>query len=298
MGTAATMVFVVIGCIGYVSAWIGFLMAFAACWGFEKMAGSIKVFDVILCGIIAVALVYPGSMLVVSYWVYREVLKDLGVSLIDTIRSAGWLIETYEEVEDSLQELLVSGFLYTILGVVLYIISFFGKRKAEKLNQITIQELGTKKSQWIVVLLMILGVFLCLGSVIVADEFLHNDSFAIVGIVLMFACIIAGVVVSVKAQPARLTFNDEGLLFNDKEGNSTKKLAKWDEFSSYRKDDMNEMITLNKKDGSVLNISTKRFPDLKLFTDKLEALFGAGNDPFGYGSADYEAKFNQDQYLQ
>ena len=298
MGVAASMVFVVIGCLGYVSAWIGFLMAFAACWGFQKMAGSIKVFDVIFCGIIAVALVYPACMLVVSYWVYDEVFKEMGVSLLDTVRSIGWVMETYEEVQDSFEEILISGMLYTALGAVLYIVGFFSRRKAEKLNQITITELGKKKGQWAVVGLMLLGVVLCLGCVVLSDTVFDNEMFAIVGIVALFACLIAGIVVSVKAQPASLTFNDEGLMFNDKEGNATKKLVKWDEFSSFRKDEYTGLITLNKKDGSSLTFNPKRFPDLKLFTDKLESIFGTVSDPYGYGSAAYEAKFDQDQYLQ
>ncbi len=298
MGLAASLVYVIIGCLGYVSAWIGFLMAFAACWGFQKMAGSIKVFDAILCGIIAVALAVPASLAVVSYWLYDAAFRDLGVSLFDTIGSIGWLLETYEEASDSFYELLVSGGIYTALGAFLYIIGFVSRRKAEKLNQVTITQLGKKKGQWMTILLTLVGVILCMGSVVLADTVLHNDAFALVGIVALFGCIIAAVVISVKEQPATLTFNDEGLIFNDREGNQLKKLAKWEEFSAYRKDEYTGVITLNKKDGSTVTFNPSRFPDLKLFTDKLESVFGAGTDPFGYGSAEYEAKFDQEQYLQ
>ncbi len=298
MGTAASMVFVIIGCLGYISAYIGFLMAFAACWGYQKMAGSIKAYDAIFCGLIALGLVFPACLLVESYWLYDEVFKEMGVSLPDTVRSIGWLLETYEEVKDSFSSMLVSGLLYTALGVVLYMFTFFAARKAEKLNQVTINELGKKKGQWIVLLLMFLGVVLCLGSVVLGATVLDNDAFSIVGIVALFACIIAGCIVSVKSQPATLTFNDEGLNYNDKKGNATKKLVKWDDLSSYVKDEITGVITFTKKDGNTLTFNPERFPDLKLFYDKLESQFGAGNDPFGYGSSAYEASFNQDQYLQ
>ena len=124
MGVAAIVLF---SQLGLVSALSGIVMAFGTMWVYEKMAGSMSKFGIVICVAVMMLMVYVGDR---ADWAIVAV-RDLGLDFFTAFRVVPNMLQ--EGMIDT--EIYTAGlgqiYLFALLGAVPMIASALQKRKTE-----------------------------------------------------------------------------------------------------------------------------------------------------------------------
>ena len=115
---------VLLGQLGYVAAISGIVLAFCTLKGYELLGGRLSKVGIAVSAVLILAMPF-GAYLVSTGITIAEEMKQYGMDLswMEGIKLIFELLETEPSMSDALTEDLIQLYLYTGLGVVVYLVS-------------------------------------------------------------------------------------------------------------------------------------------------------------------------------